>query len=210
MAEEDKYVPATTATEARIVTSLMGEGRVHRGGLDVAIGNTEAHNGGLYTSDEPLVRHHGPENLPDPKLLAPFAEQLFRNAEKLGARTQEQQIPEFLRQPETIFDEAKKIIYGDREQTYGHPSKNFDATAALWTAHLKAKYGNELVLDAEDVAWMMVQLKQARNMHQYKRDNLVDAAGYIGCIQKMEDCKNAEEKAQSTGVMSRNSNRTGS
>ena len=29
-------------------------------------------------------------------------------------------------EPWTALDEAKKIIYGDRERTYGKPSKNLD------------------------------------------------------------------------------------
>jgi len=93
---------------------------------------------------------------------------------------------------ETICEEAQRIVYGDREQTYDHPSRNFERTALLWTAHLKAKYGAVAPeLDVDDVAWMMVQLKQARQIHQHKRDNLVDAIGYVACMQKMVDYDSA-------------------
>jgi Domain of unknown function (DUF6378) len=95
---------------------------------------------------------------------------------------------------ETVCEEANRIVYGDREKTYGHPALNFERTAALWNAHLKAKYGfkpysadGQFCLDVEDVAWMMVQLKQARDIHLPKRDNIVDAIGYVACIQKMRD-----------------------
>lgn len=89
---------------------------------------------------------------------------------------------------ETVLEEANRIIYGDREKTYGHPSKNFDATAALWNGYVQAKYGvREVHFNATDVAHMMILLKMARELHMHKRDNIVDMAGYAGCIQKMEE-----------------------
>lgn len=91
---------------------------------------------------------------------------------------------------ETVLEEANRIIYGDREQTYGHPSKNFDATASLWNGYLDAKYGGAgsgVSINATDVAHMMMLLKMARELHIHKRDNVVDMAGYAGCIQKMHD-----------------------
>jgi len=91
-------------------------------------------------------------------------------------------------EPCTILQEADDIIYGDREKTYGHPSKNFDATADLWNGWLAAKYGPDAVmLDCYDVAMMMVLLKVAREAHLHKRDNLVDLCGYAACIQKIID-----------------------
>lgn len=94
--------------------------------------------------------------------------------------------------PETVLEEAQRIVYGDREQTYGHPAKNFDATADLWNAWIKAKYGAAPQLNRFDVAMMMVQLKVAREAHMHKRDNLVDVSGYIACIQKIIDYESAE------------------
>jgi len=95
---------------------------------------------------------------------------------------------------ETVCEEAQRIVYGDREKTYDHPARNFERTALLWNAHLQAKYPHIFNvhlrfngLDVHDVAWMMMQLKQAREIHQHKRDNLVDAIGYIACDQKMYD-----------------------
>lgn len=93
---------------------------------------------------------------------------------------------------ETVTQEAERIVYGDREQTYGHPSKNFAATAVMWEAYLQAKYeigGDYKIpcIEPDDVAMMMVLLKIARQAHQYKRDNIVDGIGYLACIQKMRD-----------------------
>jgi hypothetical protein len=88
---------------------------------------------------------------------------------------------------ESVCEEAQRIVYGDREKTYDHPARNFERTALLWNAHIEAKYGSKVKLDVHDVAWMMMQLKQAREIHQHKRDNIVDAIGYIACDQKMID-----------------------
>lgn len=89
---------------------------------------------------------------------------------------------------ETILEEAQRIVYGDREQTYGHPAKNFEITRNLWNDWIDGRYpGNDIVFDVNDVAMMMVLLKVARQAHGDKRDNLVDACGYLACIQKIKD-----------------------
>lgn len=95
--------------------------------------------------------------------------------------------------------EADELINGDRAKAYGPPSVNFERIAQLWNAHIQSRfgYGDHAgdwalpVLSAEDVAWMMMQVKQARAMQGYKHDTIVDAAGYIGCIELMQ---NAEEE----------------
>lgn len=75
----------------------------------------------------------------------------------------------------TIDQEARKVIYGDREQTYGHPSKNLQLIAEFWTSYLKGKE----VLTCDDVCNMMILMKTARlkNMPEH-RDSLVDTIGY--------------------------------
>jgi len=89
--------------------------------------------------------------------------------------------------PETVFEEAGRIIYGDREQTYGAPSKNLTHIAEQWTLYIIQKYGVEVFLTPEDVCWMMSDLKKARQMNADKRDNLVDAIGYIGLIERITE-----------------------
>lgn len=92
------------------------------------------------------------------------------------------------RSMETVFDEAKRIIHGDREQTYGHPAKNLRAIAEQWALYLQQKYGvMGLELTPEDVCWMMADLKKCRQMNAAKRDNLVDGMGYIGLIERIQD-----------------------
>ena len=38
----------------------------------------------------------------------------------------------------TVLKEAHAIIYGDREKTYGHPSKNLKTIAVMWNAYINA------------------------------------------------------------------------
>ena len=84
-----------------------------------------------------------------------------------------------------ILREAEKIVCGEREQQYGSPSDCFDKIAILWNGYLEAK-GNS-TLTSTDVALMMTLFKIARSLSgQYKRDNYVDMAGYIGCAAEID------------------------
>lgn len=73
----------------------------------------------------------------------------------------------------TLLDEAYSLVTGDRQQSYDHPARNFDRIARLWSVALDKD------ITAEDVAVCMVLVKIARQVHAPKRDNLVDAIGYL-------------------------------
>lgn len=73
----------------------------------------------------------------------------------------------------SIAQEANELVHGDRRKAYGHPSKNFQVTADLWSVVLGVP------VTPEQVALCMVQVKIARELHTPKRDNLVDAIGYL-------------------------------
>ena len=79
--------------------------------------------------------------------------------------------------PETVCEEADRIVSGDRGPQYGHPAANFTMTADLWNAWLKPRF-DSIDLEPEDVAAMMVLLKMARQSNRPKRDNLTDVCGY--------------------------------
>lgn len=86
----------------------------------------------------------------------------------------------------SVLEEAHKIIYGDREQTYGKPSKNLDTIAKMWNAYLLAVENRSL--NAKDVAVMMVLLKSARLANQQThRDSVVDICGYAALIERCDD-----------------------
>ena len=78
----------------------------------------------------------------------------------------------------SVLEEAQAIIYGDREKTYGHPSKNLNVIASYWSEHLGT------IVTVEDVCIMMMLLKIAllRNTPGH-RDSIVDTCGYAALIE---------------------------
>jgi len=87
-----------------------------------------------------------------------------------------------------ILQEANDIIHGDREQTYGDPGINLRRIANLWNAYLLNRpLDEDPSLGPRDVALMMALLKVAREQHQHKDDNLVDACGYLALINMLGD-----------------------
>jgi hypothetical protein len=94
----------------------------------------------------------------------------------------------------SVLQEAQKIIYGERNESYGDPADNHGTTAELFNAFIKRKYGEGkdwlmICLDAEDVCWFNVFQKISREAHCSKRDNLIDIAGYVGNIEMMQEEK---------------------
>ena len=85
----------------------------------------------------------------------------------------------------TILDKAKQVTTGDRQRDYDHPLWNFIRIALLWNSHLMSTGKLNKLITPEDVAWMMVNVKQARQIKTSKEDNLVDGAGYLACIEQM-------------------------
>lgn len=82
--------------------------------------------------------------------------------------------------PDSVLQEAQKIIHGERRDDYGTPLVSFTRIADLWTVVL----GMEVT--PEQVALCMIQLKVARAMNGMQRDSLVDIAGYAGCIELVQ------------------------
>ena len=81
---------------------------------------------------------------------------------------------------ESILAEADRLVSGPRQGEYGHPGEDFADTAAINSVLLKAKL--KAPLDARDVALFMVGVKLSRESRRPKRDNRVDAAGYLRCL----------------------------
>ena len=77
---------------------------------------------------------------------------------------------------ETVLDEAKRAVFGQRQEAYGHPADNFALTAKLWSPIL----GTEV--SPEKVGLCMIALKLARCCHAVSRDGLVDIAGYAAAV----------------------------
>lgn len=85
----------------------------------------------------------------------------------------------------TAIDDAKKIVYGDRNKDYGNPEDNFNTIAYFWSTYLTSKFNIETQIIAEDVAMMMILLKVARESNSHKRDNLIDIIGYAECSNRL-------------------------
>lgn len=79
-----------------------------------------------------------------------------------------------------VLQQAEKLIYGDRQKAYGSVSTNFTNIAKGWEVIL----GTEV--SAEQVGLCMAWLKIARQVNKPNIDNLIDAAGYVGCVEKVQ------------------------
>lgn len=91
----------------------------------------------------------------------------------------------------SVLAEAENIIYGDREKTYGHPSKNLQTIADMWTSYVNSASGGalgDLEFSAKDVAVMMILLKAARLANDMEhRDSVVDICGYAALIERCDE-----------------------
>lgn len=87
-----------------------------------------------------------------------------------------------------VLDEAKRLISGDRNASYGPPTQDFRRTADVLSAlgYRRTEYGGDgtryVSLVPSDVAILVSAVKLSRLMHSRgKRDNWTDLAGYAGC-----------------------------
>jgi len=80
----------------------------------------------------------------------------------------------------SILEEADTIAGEDRSRDYGHPYLNHQRIATIWTILLAGSLKTPIT--PRQVALMMIGVKLAREANTAKRDNLIDIAGYIKCI----------------------------
>jgi len=83
---------------------------------------------------------------------------------------------------ETILEEAQRLVYGDRQEAYGHPFDDFSRTGRMWGAIL----GIEDV-SPEKVALCLAAVKISRECNAPKRDNLTDLAGYAATCELVKE-----------------------
>jgi hypothetical protein len=84
----------------------------------------------------------------------------------------------------THADEAARLVLGDRNDAYGNPDADFAGIALMWTGLLNTVLKRHLT--ATDVSLMMTALKLRRHAHKPKADNLIDAHGYLLCLEWIE------------------------
>lgn len=78
--------------------------------------------------------------------------------------------------PETILQEAQRLVHGPRGADYGHPADDYARTGRMWGAILGIPD-----IDPRVCCLMMVAVKVSREANKHKRDNLTDMAGYAEC-----------------------------
>lgn len=86
---------------------------------------------------------------------------------------------------ESILEEAKRCVCGQREQDYGSPENNFKLIASLWEPYIRQRCVSkdaDVNIESEDVAMLMSLLKVARICTGTgTTDSFVDLAGYAAC-----------------------------
>jgi hypothetical protein len=81
-----------------------------------------------------------------------------------------------------LLDKAIEIIEGARQEHYGTPEDNFARIAEYWQTYLRQLNTGEIYVAAHDVAAMMVLMKVARLVSDYRHDDSwLDIAGYAAC-----------------------------
>lgn len=86
--------------------------------------------------------------------------------------------------PEAAFSpllEAQRLVFGPRQNSYGHPADDFARTAKIWSAIL----GHDIT--AEQVGLCMMGVKLSRQVNRPKFDNLTDLAGYSATVARIRE-----------------------
>lgn len=91
--------------------------------------------------------------------------------------------------PELIEDEAARLVRnGKRQGTYGHPRGDFDTIAKMWSAILSKFNQQEVRVDAEQVALLMIAMKLSRLARDPSHhDSRVDIIGYAICLDRLDE-----------------------
>jgi hypothetical protein len=85
-----------------------------------------------------------------------------------------------------VAQEALGLVLGDRNASYGTPLDDYTKTAKVWSGLLAHKLAPGQEITPKEAVLMMAALKLSREMHRPKRDNLVDAVGYVLCAEWIE------------------------
>lgn len=84
----------------------------------------------------------------------------------------------------TILEEAQVLVYGNRQDDYGHPIEDFTRTGRIWGAILGVPD-----VSPELVGLCMAAVKMSRYVNKAKRDSLIDLAGYAATIELIEEAR---------------------
>ena len=82
----------------------------------------------------------------------------------------------------SILEEALKVSGENRQRDYGHPLENHERIAAVWNVVLGKKLKAGESISPREVVWCMIGVKLAREVASPKYDNGLDCAGYVNCL----------------------------
>lgn len=85
-----------------------------------------------------------------------------------------------------ILDQVDGII-SERGVNYGDPRESFTQIGEIWSTLLRGKLAPGQSVSPSDVGLLMAALKIVRQSNTHKRDNLVDAIGYLTIVSRLEE-----------------------
>lgn len=81
----------------------------------------------------------------------------------------------------TILQEAANLTSGDRNADYGHPHHDWTVAGQLWSLVIGVP------VTAKQACLCMALMKIRREINKPKRDNIVDACGYLRCYEMIQE-----------------------
>jgi hypothetical protein len=106
--------------------------------------------------------------------------------------------PDVLSPVNTVCDEAKRLVYGDRQEAYDHPAVNFARIAQMVNLLLAKKLRPSQEVLPEEVALILIAVKYSRLINEpTHRDSLVDLCGYALCSERIVRSREGAENAGS-------------
>ena len=131
---------------------------------------------GKFVSEKPATLfHYNPNEVQELKDEVERLRLLLNTEERTTIERFEKSLSE---QSQSILTEAESIVNGSRNSDYG-------GTEGLERIAQVASILTNKDLTAMDLALIMVSLKLVRESFQHKRDNLVDACGYMELLNKL-------------------------
>jgi hypothetical protein len=98
----------------------------------------------------------------------------------------------------TVCDEAKRLVYGDRQKAYDHPAVNFARIAQMVNLLLAKKLRPGQGVLPEEVALILIAVKYSRLINEpTHRDSLVDLCGYALCSERIVRSREGAENVGS-------------
>lgn len=85
-----------------------------------------------------------------------------------------------------ILDEVNSTLR-ERGNVYGDAAESFAQIADIWTSLLRPRLAPNRRLTPSDVGLLMASLKIVREANMHKRDNLIDAVGYLTIVSRINE-----------------------